>query len=107
MEVTEVRRLSEEELEGDFIYRPDYLVLGSVRDGEEFAHIVCRHADRRDADDEDADDFATPDDEAELNRALRNRTLMLTALCRRQVDGTWRLIAERNLFFLPQMSIVT
>jgi hypothetical protein len=37
----------------------------------------------------------------------RGMMLMLTALCRRQVDGTWRLIAERNLFFLPQMSIVT
>jgi hypothetical protein len=48
-----------------------------------------------------------PQDEANLSRALQTRSLMLNALCRRQADGTWRLIAERNLFFLPQMSIVT
>ena len=108
LEVTEIRRLSEEEIAGNFIYKPEYLVLGSVRDGEDFAHVVCRHADRGDAaHEEGADNCATPDDEAELNRAFGNRTLMLTALCRRQIDGTWRLIAERNLFFLPQMSIVS
>lgn len=106
-ESEEVDRLSQEELD-DFIFKAEYLVLGSVRDGNEYAHVVCRHADRSDpGDEEDPEDYAAPRDEAELDRALRNRTLMLTALCRRQSDGSWRLIAERNLFFLPQMSIVT
>lgn len=107
LEVTEVRRLSQQELDNDFIYKPEYVVLGSVRDGDEFAHVVCRHADRpgRD-DDEESDGYATPTDEGELDRTIRNRVHMLTALCRRQADGTWRLIAERNLFFLPQMSLV-
>ena len=109
MEVTEVRRISQEEIEGDFIYRPPYEILGSVRDGPDFAHVVCRHADRRDheAEESDSEDYATPPDEAELDRAIRNRVHMLTALCRKQPDGNWLLIAERNLFFLPQMSILT
>lgn len=107
LEVTEIRRLSQEELDSDFICKPQYVVLGSVRDGKEFAQVICRHADRSDAHDEEkSDDYSTPQDEAELSRALQNRTLMLNALCRRQSDGTWGLIAERNLFFLPQMSIV-
>jgi hypothetical protein len=108
LEVTEIRRLSQEELDSDFIYKPQYVVLGSVRDGSEFAHVICRHAGRSYApDEEDSGDYSTPQDEAALSHALENRSLMLTALCRRQADGTWRLIAERNLFFLPQMSIVT
>src|SRR6476620_3289546 len=91
-----------------FHHKPQYVVLDSVRDGSEFAHVICRHAGRSYApDEEDSGDYSTPQDEAALSHALENRSLMLTALCRRQADGTWRLIAERNLFFLPQMSIVT
>jgi hypothetical protein len=108
LEVTEVRRLSQEEIDNDVIYKPAYVVLGSVRDGDEFAHVISRRADRSPGDDEPADeDYATPADEAELDRTIRNRIHMLTALCRRQADSTWRLVAERNLFFLPQMSIAT
>ena len=109
MEVTEVRRLSQEEIDGDFIYKPAYVILGSVRDGPDFAHVVCRHANQRDreGEEDDSDDYAIPAEEAELDRAVRNRVHMLTALCRKQTDGNWLLIAERNLFFLPQMSILT
>lgn len=107
MGVTEIRKLSQEELDNDFIYKPEYVVLGSVRDGEELAHVVCRHADQHDRDDEEqSEDYTTPSDEAELNCVIQNRVHMLTALCRRQPDGAWRLIAERNLFFLPMMSIL-
>lgn len=106
LEAEEGDRLSLEELD-DFVFKAEYVVLGSVRDGPEFAHVVCRHADRHYRDEEESEDNAKPRDEAELDRAIENRTLMLTALCRRQPDETWRLIAERNLFFLPTMSIVT
>lgn len=109
LEVTEVSRLSQEELDNDVIFKPKYVVLGSVRDGDEFSHVVCRHADDPEWDDEVAeefDEYERPADEGELDRKIRNRTHMLTALCRIQPDGSWRLVAERNLFFLPQMSIV-
>lgn len=88
------------------IWKPAFVMLGSVRDGADFSHVLCRHASADDDTDEDeSEDYVTPRDEKELDRLLRNRTHMLTAVCRRQPDGTWRLIAERNLFFLPMMSL--
>jgi hypothetical protein len=108
LEVVEVRRLSQDELDTGTIHRPKYLVLGSVRDGPDFAHVVCRQADSDN--DEFSDEFATdasgtPPDEVELEHALRYRTMMQTVACRRQPDDSWRLIADRNLFFLAQIAI--
>lgn len=106
LEVVEIRRLSDEEIDCGVISKPEYVVLGSVRDGDEFAHVVCRHVLREYNDSEiDADDHATPRDELELERALRDRKWIHTAACRKQRDGSWKLIVDRSLFFMANMSI--
>ena len=106
LEVVELRRLSEEEIDCGAISKPEYVVLGSVRDGDEFAHVVCRHVLRGWDDCEvEGDDLATPQDELELERALRDRKWIHTAACRKQADGSWRLVVDRGLFFMANMSI--
>ena len=86
-------------------WRPRYAVLGSVRDGPDFAHVVCRRVEDYSEDEEGDDDFNTPRDEAELTRALGPISGLPIATCRRQADGSWRLVADRNLFVLACMSI--
>jgi hypothetical protein len=108
LEFVEFTRQSQDELDSGRMFRPEYTVLGSVRDGPDFAHVVCRHThgdSEEFSDDIELEDPAIPQDEAKLERALRLRSLMLTAACRRQADGSWRLVADRNLFFLANMSV--
>ena len=97
--------LSEEERERVELLRQQYVVLGSVRDGPDFAQVVCRHVLRNPDYEDDSDDYETPQDERELDRELAVRTWINTAACRRQSDGSWRLVAQRSLFFLANMSI--
>jgi hypothetical protein len=99
MEVVEIRKTSP-------ALRLRYTVLGSVRDGDEFAHVVCRDHWERDeiVDEDDSDSYTIPADERELSRELAHRSRLHTVTCRRRPDGSWRIIAGRELFFMPYMS---
>ena len=99
MEVVEIRKTSDG-------VRLRYTVLGSVRDSGDFAHVVCRdHWETDQADDEeDSDTYTIPADERELSAQLRLRSHLHTVTCRKQADGSWRIIAGRELFFMPYMS---
>lgn len=104
IESVEFSREPEDEFDPAETLSTEYVVLGSVRDGPDFAHVVCRHVLRHPYDD-DSDDYETPQDERELERELSIRTWINTAACRRQSDGNWLLVAQRSLFFLANMSI--
>lgn len=101
-DLAECRSQYDDELSSGMLPRPEYVVLGSVRDGPDFAQVICSHVLEFEDDSDDAD---IPEDEFELERALRRRKWMYTAACRKQSDGSWRLIADRSLFFMANMSI--
>ncbi len=73
-----------------------HVAIGAVHDGERIAHVLYRHAD----DAAPAADGAAPgsadalpDDERELALELAARGYPQVATCRRQPDGSWRLVA--------------
>lgn len=86
-----------------------YVALGVVPDGDRIAHVVYRHdVDAEDAENaaEDADgdaaawDAALSDDERALQRDLRGHGHPYLATCRRQPDGTWRLLGGHDFLSL-------
>jgi len=76
-----------------------YLALGAVSDGDRIVHVVYRDEFR--TDDVESGDAAQwiarrPPDEQELARETWGRAHVQTASCRRQADGTWRLLAGHD-----------
>ena len=68
-----------------------YVPLGAVADGERIAHVLFRNA-------------LDPDDAQTLARELWGRAHPHVATCRRQPDGTWRLVADHD--FLHVASVI-
>ncbi|MDB4909076.1 MAG: hypothetical protein JWO05_3860 [Gemmatimonadetes bacterium] len=90
--------------------RFDYVVLGSVPDGEMAAHVVYRN----EADEaalfsgEGAAQLAAlPEDEQRLRRMVMARGHARLALCRRQEDGSWRLVAGHDFMGLASRHITS
>jgi hypothetical protein len=83
-----------------------YTILGSVRDGPEISHVVFRHdwADSVTIDQPEDWDTTIPSDERALSRLLEERSPHAVT-CRKQGDGSWRIVADRNLFFLEMLSV--
>jgi hypothetical protein len=77
-----------------------YSVLGCIADGEDIAHAFFRteHGVDKIFVDEYAEQLdSLPDDEQKLARQLHHRSHPEFATCRRQEDGTWRLVADWTL----------
>jgi hypothetical protein len=75
-----------------------YSVVGSIQDGPDIAHVMYR--DENTADKIFPEEYAVklaerPADEQELTRQLHHHPHFQFATCRKQADGTWRLIADR------------
>jgi len=83
------------------------VALGVVHDGERFAHVLYRH--RHDAEPAAVETHgwaaALPDDERELALELMHRGHPQVTTCRRQPDGSWRLIADHNLLGYGFMAV--
>lgn len=76
-----------------------YIALGAVLDGERVAHVLFRDAFEPDQPwSADAARWLAdqPADEQDLARELRGRGHPQVATCRRQPDGSWRLIADHD-----------
>jgi hypothetical protein len=74
-----------------------YVPLGVVPDGERVVHVLFRRTfDAGPPGSGDADNWLAglPADEQELARELWGREHPQVATCRRQPDGTWRLVAD-------------
>ena len=86
-----------------------YSVVGCVQDGSEIAHVLYR-------DDHTIDKIlpaeyaelmsGRPADEQELARQLHHNSHPRFATCRRQADGTWRLVADRYLMLVSSLQRV-
>ncbi|HEU4564423.1 MAG TPA: hypothetical protein VFS05_07240 [Gemmatimonadaceae bacterium] len=86
-----------------------YEVLGVVHDGDRIAHVVYRHANAPDAPDEEAHEAwlaEQPEEERELARDLAWRAPPQVVTCRRQPDGSWRLLAGWDFLHLGSSAIV-
>jgi hypothetical protein len=85
-----------------------FVVLGSVIDTDGIAHVIYRNdrdvprAPVNAAKDENDSD---PQDENELSRILCVRACVAEAVCRQQVDGSWRLIASQSLYLVPTLQV--
>jgi hypothetical protein len=86
----------------------DYVVLGSLEDGEQVAHVLFRR------------NMAAPDtwtgrsaewfrgrsaDEQAYARDLSGREQPWIATCRRQADQTWRLIAGHDFLYVSSIHL--
>ncbi len=77
-----------------------YSVMGFIPDGEEIAHVFFRteHGVDKIFLEEYAEGLdSLPDDEQKLAHQLHHRSRPEFATCRRQADGTWRLVADWTL----------
>jgi hypothetical protein len=77
-----------------------YVALGALPDGDRVVHIVYRHeVDRQKRPSPDAQRWLErlPPEEQELVRDIEERGPPWIAACRRQPDGTWRLVADHGL----------
>ncbi|HZK79338.1 MAG TPA: hypothetical protein VFC35_10540, partial [Gemmatimonadaceae bacterium] len=86
-----------------------YTTIGSVLDGEKIAWVIYRNA-------KSPNDFypglmddwesKLPDDEAELARETRYMRHPLVVTCRKQDDGSWRMIASSNFSLVGTLQVV-
>ena len=85
----------------------DYTVLGFVQAGVDVAHVVYQaDASVQIELNEEFDVDDKPEDETELDRVLIASCYTNIAVCRRQGDGSWRLVAARNLYLMPTPKVV-
>ena len=86
-----------------------YSVIGSVPDGPDIAHVLYRteHGIEKIFVEEYAEWLAQrPADEQELAHELRHHASPQFATCRRQSDGSWRLVAQRYLMLVSSLQRV-
>lgn len=86
----------------------DYHPIGVVYDGEQVAHVLYHHTSSMDDERDEAIErwiARLPQEEQALARDLANREHPSVTTCRRQPDGTWRLIAGHGFLTLDSMGI--
>jgi len=85
-----------------------FTILGCVMDDAGLAHVLYRNdrnippaaaAHRNDI-------KSAADEDDELQRILCVRSYPVTALCRKQADGSWRLIASSSLYLVPTVELI-
>jgi hypothetical protein len=93
--------VSVDQMQFKLTHEYDYVVLGSVPDGPDLSHVVYRGGEMKllaELNEELNDDLKDrPEDERKLERTMWEQCYTSTASCRRQSDGSWRLIASRML----------
>jgi hypothetical protein len=83
-----------------------YSVIGAVMDGDEIAHVLYQsdHGLDKIFPEEYAEWMESiPQDEQELEKLLRHRMHPEFATCRRQPDGTWRLVAQQHFIVISSL----
>ncbi|MGI9043556.1 MAG: hypothetical protein ACR2GK_05465 [Gemmatimonadaceae bacterium] len=86
-----------------------YTALGSVLDSSEVAYVVYRKsAEVTDIYPGLMDDWAAlrPADEVELARVTHFLHTPRVATCRKQADGTWRIVADSSLLLTGTLQVV-
>jgi hypothetical protein len=86
-----------------------YSVLGSVEDGPDIAHVLYRndHTPDKIFPDEYPEWLADrPEDEQKLMEQRHHRSYPEFVSCRRQSDGTWRLIADWHFSIVSSLQRV-
>lgn len=84
-----------------------YFVLGSVRDGEDIAHVVVRSPRHESVPPDDGHDgVQLPADLREYLTALSRWGDPLFITCCLQPDRSWRMVARRNLFLFDSPASV-
>ena len=86
-----------------------YSVVGCIYDGPEIAHVLYRHD--LTADKIFPEEYAEvmsekPEDEQLLCQQLHHKADLNLMTCRRQRDGSWRLIATQTLFLVSSLQRV-
>jgi hypothetical protein len=86
-----------------------YSVIGFIADGPQIARVLYR--DDLTIDKMFPDEYAElmsgkPDDEQELASQLHHNSHPRFATCRKQPDGSWRLVAERYLMLVSSLQRV-
>jgi hypothetical protein len=85
-----------------------FVVLGWLNDGADLAHVLYRN-DRNipgSPATAGAQHKSEAEQEEELKRIMCVRTFPFTVLCRRQQNGSGKLIASRELYFLPSVALI-
>jgi len=82
-----------------------FVILGWLKDGEDLAHVMYRN-DRDIPGGAVAKGSSIADEDDLLERTLCVRSFVFTALCRNQADGSWGLIASRNLYLVPSVALI-
>lgn len=83
-----------------------YSVIGCIADGGEIAHVLYRSdytVEKIFPEEYAALMSGKPADEQELARQLHHRSHPRFATCRKQTDGTWRLVVDRNLMLVSSL----
>lgn len=86
-----------------------YSVVGCVTEGDEIAHVLYRndHSVEKIFPEAYAELMSgRPTDEQELARQLHHHSHPQFATCRRQADGLWRLIVDRDLMLVSSLQRV-
>jgi hypothetical protein len=85
-----------------------FTILGWVNDGADLAHVLYRND--RDIPGKpivgSAQHKSNAEQEDELGRVLCVRSFPVTALCRRQENDSWRLIASRELYLVASLELI-
>jgi hypothetical protein len=83
-----------------------YSVIGSVPDGPDISHVLYRteHGIEKIFAEEYAEWLGQrPSDEQELAHQLHHHATPEFAICRRQSDGSWKLVAQRYLMLVSSL----
>jgi hypothetical protein len=86
-----------------------YTTLGSVLDGDKIAYVVYRNSKvPNDVYPGVMDEWESriPEDEAELARDTRYLRHPLIVTCRKQKDGSWRLVASSHFSLVGKLQVV-
>lgn len=86
-----------------------YSVLGSVADGDDFAHVLYRPTIDEAEWHPDLYDNAWKERSEEEHRyveSIHQRGDPSVAVCRRQGDGSWKMVAKRNFWLFDSVDII-
>ena len=102
----------EAEFEGDDPFSdrewPRYEIVGCVFDSPDIAHVVYRpQASAQDVIGASYDDWLAraPSEYREYMIAMKHRGIPMLISCRRQKDGSWRLVGNRQFSFFSSLQI--
>jgi hypothetical protein len=93
----------------DLIHYPRYTIIGCVFDSMDIAHVVYRPAvspPERYADVYESWFARWPAEYRDFVAALHHRGIPMLITCRKQTDGSWRIVASRRFMLFGSLSVV-